>query len=183
MTTKTPREVIAEQFRRAHRDCCYPDCAPFEALATGDAILSALTAAGYTVEQGWQPIATAPRDSGSVLLSGRWNERASPHCRGKRYVTVGSWSTLRADGTGKTWFYETSFLGPMSLEAVDFDHWRPLPAPPAEKAADYGAPCTEQDHRCMHVDETNLRNFKPCESCPYAERFALRRAEIAKAAG
>jgi len=71
---------------------------------TADAILSALTAAGLVVEQGWQPIATAPRDGTRVLVC----EHDAP---------LGDVSVDWLDKDGK-------WLGSPT-------HWRPLPAPPA----------------------------------------------------
>lgn len=60
------RDVIARAIldlnpSAAHWEDQYPSV-QLHKLEEADAILSALTAAGYAVERGWQPIETAPRD-------------------------------------------------------------------------------------------------------------------------
>jgi hypothetical protein len=67
--------------------------------------LSALAAAGYVIEQDWQPIETAPQDGTDVLVF----DPTSP----------------KAPKIALDWYHkEEGWLGKPT-------HWRPLPAPPA----------------------------------------------------
>jgi len=82
---------------------------------TGDdvrAILSALTAAGLVVEQGWQPIATAPRDGTRVMFFAPAADGAPPKYRVDRWgAKYDAFEQMRPD--------------------QPYTYWRPLPAPPA----------------------------------------------------
>lgn len=93
---------------------------------TGDdvrAILSALSAAGWVVEQGWQPIETAPRDR-------RKDENRGPPLqlfqRGFAPMT-GCWFQMQGQKTG--WWN----VGGKPFSPT---HWRPLPSPPQEAPHD-----------------------------------------------
>lgn len=69
--------------------------------------LAALSAAGYAVEQGWQPIKTAPRDA--MLLLGHVEDTAPL----VGYYHRGAWREHNGKGT-----------------PCKPTYWRPLPAPP-----------------------------------------------------
>lgn len=43
------REIIAQVFRRAHRDACYPDASTGECEIAASAIAAALDAAGFRI--------------------------------------------------------------------------------------------------------------------------------------
>ena len=94
----TPRDVLSQAID------AFPGKLHSEKIT---AILSALTAAGYTVEQGWQPIATAPRDK--MLMLGHV-EDAAPTIG---YYARGAWREHNGKGT-----------------PTKPTHWRPLPAGP-----------------------------------------------------
>lgn len=82
--------------------------------STADAILSALTAAGYAVEQGWRTIDTAPR-GGTLLL-----------CYAPAVLPDYSTSVQRLDR------WEGKYAGFAHMRpGQPYTHWRPLPAPPA----------------------------------------------------
>lgn len=94
-----------------------------KALA-GPQMRAALTAAGYAVEQGWQPIDTAPRDGRDVLV---WSpDYYGNPVRASWCATVGAWESdvgMMEDGPGI-----------MADECAGPTAWRPLPAPPAGEA-------------------------------------------------
>lgn len=75
-------------------------------------ILSALTAAGLVVEQGWQDIATAPRDGTRALFyaPGAGGDYSEPRQR-VDWWREGGWWQMRP--------------------IQPYTAWRPLPAPPA----------------------------------------------------
>jgi hypothetical protein len=81
---------------------------------TADAILSALTAAGYTLEQGWQDIATAPRDGTRILCFAppSTSEYPDPVWKVDKWRN-NAWWEMRP--------------------AQPYAAWRPLPAPPAQE--------------------------------------------------
>lgn len=82
---------------------------------TADAILSALTAAGYVVEQGWQDIATAPRDGTPVLAYAPATDPV------KWAIDLPSLICAAAYHDDAGWCVCT---------CREVTHWRPLPAPP-----------------------------------------------------
>lgn len=43
------REIIAQVFRRAHRDACYPDASTGECEIAASVIVASLTAAGFRI--------------------------------------------------------------------------------------------------------------------------------------
>lgn len=43
------REIIAQTFRRAHRDTCYPDATSGECEIAASAIVAAITSAGFRI--------------------------------------------------------------------------------------------------------------------------------------
>ena len=87
------------------------------AATVGPEIRAALSAAGWVVEQGWQPIETAPRDGTWIWC---WHEE-------KRWKRVG----MRCKASGPRWHY--SGTGVNAEYADDAPtHWRPLPAAPQE---------------------------------------------------
>lgn len=84
-------------------------------------VLAALSAAGLVVEQGWQPIETAPRDGTWIWC---WHEE-------KRWKRVG----MRCKASGPRWYYSgTGFNAEYADDAPT--HWRPLPAAPQEASDD-----------------------------------------------
>lgn len=76
--------------------------------------LAALSAAGYAVEQGWQPIETAPRDGATIWA---WN---GEHCQMEWYGSP-EWSG---------WLHSDPLLSDADPDPVQPTHWRPLPAAP-----------------------------------------------------
>ena len=78
-----------------------------------DAILSALAAAGYAVEQDWQPIETAPMDGTPVMIG----------CSRTQSQRWAVWS-------GGMWRDGQDFAGGRISGVPSPTHWRPLPAPP-----------------------------------------------------
>lgn len=80
------------------------------------AFIAALAAAGYAVEQEWQPIETAPRDGTEVLVYARvlhpekWGVHLEPIICAASYHPDAGWCVC---------------------EIRDVTHWRPLPTPPA----------------------------------------------------
>lgn len=78
-----------------------------------DKFLTALHAAGYTIEQAWQPIETAPKETGWVLL---WCWR-----RGAREM-IACW-------IGPDWGETFEVL---TRDGLLPTHYRPLPTPPAD---------------------------------------------------
>ena len=110
----TPRDVGAAslilEMNKWHG--AYP--AFSEAQAYMDAILSALTAAGYVVEQGWRDIASAPRDGTRVLCY-------APAAEGRA-------SLVRND----YWWVQERGFAHMRPDHP-YTHWRPLPAAPTTK--------------------------------------------------
>lgn len=81
------------------------------------AYLSALAAAGYVVERGWQPIETAPRDGAPIWA---WN---GEYCQ-MEWFASDEWSG---------WLHCDPLLSDADPDPVQPTHWRPLPAPPAAK--------------------------------------------------
>lgn len=83
--------------------------------------LAALSAAGWVVEQGWQPIETAPRDGTWIWC---WHKE-------HRWQRVG----MRSATSGPRWYYSgTGFSAQYADDAPT--HWRPLPAAPQEDPHD-----------------------------------------------
>lgn len=114
--TQSPRDIIADA---NERHMFAPHELPLDAelhakyLDNADHILTALHAAGYTIEQDWQPIETAPKDGPYILA--HW--RLMPH-----FPIVVRW-----DRRLKGWQIAG---GKGRIEGLT--HWRPLPAPPAD---------------------------------------------------
>ena len=99
-----PEDVIISALQTLHgKDPEYDDG------VDARAILAALHAAGLVVEQGWQPISTAPRDA--MLMTGH-NEDTAPIIG---YYHRGAWREHNGKGT-----------------VIRPTHWRPLPQPPKE---------------------------------------------------
>ena len=80
---------------------------------TSRAILSALSAAGLVVEQGWQPIETAPRDGTRMLCY-------APAVEGRA-------SLVRSDFW---WLRVRAFAHMRPIQP--YTHWRHLPTPPGD---------------------------------------------------
>ena len=78
-------------------------------IPSATAIIAALRAAGLVIEQGWQPISTAPRDK--MLMTGHTEDSAPI----MGYYHRGAWREHNGKGT-----------------VIHPTHWRPLPAPPQE---------------------------------------------------
>ena len=87
------------------------------------AILSALTAADYVIERGWQPIETAPTMEAIQVIGGEVT-----------YPVTASW-TGRDD---EPWCLDA--LGNVGQEIDPPTHWRPLPEPPAAAEAEAKEP-------------------------------------------
>lgn len=85
-----------------------------------DAILSALTAEGYVVVMGWQPIETAPKDGTAMLAY--LPDSVDP-------LMVVEVREFEGDPDGPGWY----ITGTESEAEIDCapTHWMPLPAPPA----------------------------------------------------
>ena len=86
-----------------------------------DAYLSALTAAGYVVEQDWRDIATAPMDGTEVLVRAAMPDRlqwADPDKQLRPVVRVAAWHP------------DAGWCVDELREAI---LWRPLPAAPTTK--------------------------------------------------
>lgn len=99
------RDVIARQLWAEQKDV--------------GAVLSALSAAGYVVEQGWCcDMSKAPRDGTQVLLIARYPDGATWSDQYHSWWSDGRWAR-----------WPHSF--PPSA-------WRPLPAPPVMGATDDG---------------------------------------------
>lgn len=116
-------EHVIAQFRQTFGE----DAIPLKAVQIARVAISsyrnALHAAGLCVEQGWQPIETAPKDTdilgfwqyvypgdeartcGMVVIS--WDEETQSWTDGEEYVRA---------------------------ESNLYTHWRPLPAPPATES-------------------------------------------------
>ncbi len=95
-----PGDVIVQALQTLHgKDPDYDDG------VDARAILAALRTAGLVIEQGWQPIETAPRDGREVLL---WVHGI--------YV-IG-------------WYHRGEWRHGPKGYAVSPTHWRPLPTPP-----------------------------------------------------
>lgn len=101
------------------------------------AFRAALRAAGYVVEQGWQPIATAPRDGTEVLtlldVGGvhvvhiAWYRSSEEWQASGQYC--GGWESL-AEFEG-WWSYTEGAVSQSKLERhCAPTHWRPLPEGP-----------------------------------------------------
>jgi hypothetical protein len=82
------------------------------------AYLSALSAAGLVVEQGWQPIATAPR--GGPVIVYQDGEQA-----------VATWMTALEDGAGDWIIWRRVGPDALAIRMPEPTHWHPLPTPPA----------------------------------------------------
>jgi hypothetical protein len=98
----------------------YIDRSPNE---IADAILTALEAKGCVIEQGWQPIETAPKDGTRVLLAV------------KPADTVDNWygrTPPDVDGFGLFKHLDNGWSTPGSGGWADFffSGWRPLPERP-----------------------------------------------------
>lgn len=86
-------------------------------LPTREAAMAAVEAAVLEPDNGWQPIETAPKDGTQIVLIGRYPD-------------------------GKTWSdqYQSWWLNGIwerrfhRIDVVPPTHWRPLPAPPEDKA-------------------------------------------------
>jgi hypothetical protein len=104
-----PEDVIADAL---HMPRYWRDNVRFKRPS---AILAALAAAGHVIEQGWQPIGTAPKDGTQVLVYARvlhpekWGIYLDPKICAASYHPDAGWCVC---------------------EARDATHWRPLPAPP-----------------------------------------------------
>lgn len=79
------------------------------------AYLKALEGAGMVIEQGWQPIETAPRDDTQVLV---WSKPEDGFSHVQRRID--RWRN-------GNWYHSRLAMPPT--------HWRPLPAPPAMLSA------------------------------------------------
>ena len=115
------RDVLARARCERHwrTPCDMGGCTEFscEWRKGAEADLAALSAAGWVVEQGWQPIETAPRDGTWIWC---WHEE-------KRWKRVG----MRCKASGPRWYYSgTGFNAEYADDAPT--HWRPLPAAPQE---------------------------------------------------
>ena len=100
--------IVGAAWAALHDDPKVFDMAMFDA---------ALSAAGFVVEQDWQPIETAPRDGTWIWC---WHEE-------KRWKRVG----MRCKASGPRWYYSgTGFNAEYADDAPT--HWRPLPAAPQE---------------------------------------------------
>jgi len=84
-----------------------------------ETFLSALTAADYVIERGWQPIETAPTMEAIQVIGGEVT-----------YPVTASW-TGRDD---EPWCLDA--LGNVGQEIDPPTHWRPLPEPPAAAEAE-----------------------------------------------
>lgn len=106
-------------------------------LREADAILSALSAMplasrlalaralvpGWAVEEGWQPIATAPTNGTWVWC---WHAE-------QRWKRIG----MRSKASGPRWYYSgTGFNAQYADDAPT--HWRPLPADPVAEEPPHG---------------------------------------------
>lgn len=108
------RDVIAHRLTMHPAHGITPD-----ARKKADAILAALSAAGLVVEQGWQPIETAPRDA---VAGGIW----------------GPWLRLYRRGVvplSGHWFHDSATRGWWVAAGKPFSptHWRPIEAPQEDK--------------------------------------------------
>lgn len=83
------------------------------------AIATALRTAGHVIEQGWQPIETAPQDGTQVLLIARYPTNVA---WSDQYH---SWWHTRAVTEDVHWARWPHTFPPT--------HWRPLPAPPEKQ--------------------------------------------------
>lgn len=78
---------------------------------------------GWAVEEGWQPIATAPTNGTWVWC---WHAE-------RRWKRVG----MRSKASGPRWYYSsTGFNAQYADDAPT--HWRPLPADPAAEEPPHG---------------------------------------------
>lgn len=84
---------------------------------TADAILTALEAKGLVIEQGWQPIETAPKD-------GRAMQLFIPDCGPDGKGVIASPRSQTDDGSW--WDDELE----EEIGWTSATHWRPLPEPP-----------------------------------------------------
>lgn len=110
--------VEAETYRQMHetaRELGYPS------------ILEALEALERLSSDGWMPIESAPKD-GTRIMGASWNE----NCGWRQFVLF--WSDrFLPDGVEPFWQFGGCKEHPT--------HWRPLPEPPAMRAA---APLVEK---------------------------------------
>jgi len=79
----------------------------------------------------WRDIQTAPKDGSQMLWYGKWKPYEHLKGGGEHCIRVVSWSTFQSNGTGHQWI--AAELSPVQSYNVDFTHWMPLPAPPADK--------------------------------------------------
>lgn len=106
-----PEDVIVEALQTLHgKDPDYDDG------VDARAILTALRAAGLVIEQGWQPIETAPRDGTIIDL---WFSGDAWNCRMPGFV----WRPRL-----NFWHNETTHQS--YNESPLITHWRPLTTPP-----------------------------------------------------
>jgi hypothetical protein len=107
-----PEDVIVEAIQTYQgKDPDYDD--RVDARAT----IAALHAAGFVIEQDWQPIETAPTDGTAVLC---WPFNYSSLFEGKAEpeIVIGFFSE-------DDWWCESTVA-----KTFDPTHWRPLPTPP-----------------------------------------------------
>lgn len=94
------------------------------------AYLKALEGAGMVIEQGWQPIETAPKDGTRILVSD------------SQLVSVCRWvpevSRVHYEEAGPGWFCDTLQRIRAPAKWQQSLRWRPLPAPPAMLSASEG---------------------------------------------
>ena len=106
-----PEDVIADAL---HMPRYWPDDVRFKRPS---AILAALRTAGFVIEQGWQPIETAPMDGTRILA---WiTHRVSDNGKKVDIPTVVSW-----------WGHDADCWVEDGYDTVHPTHWRPLPTPP-----------------------------------------------------
>lgn len=80
-----------------------------------DAVLREFAAAGYAVEQDWQPIETAPKDGTTIILHVDWEP----------LTVAGFW-----DVASGVWCVKWD-SHPLNGGFYPVTHWRPLPTAPA----------------------------------------------------
>lgn len=78
----------------------------------------------------WQPIETAPKDGGDLLL---WQPGAE--CS----IVVGRWQSFTDADTGEQsswWAPADSLISDVCGSLEDVSHWMPLPSPPQTEAGE-----------------------------------------------
>lgn len=124
----TPREIIAKEPRDIMDDVLSRRMG-FDCQDDVTAILESLRSSGYRIEPDWQPIETAPNDGTPILLFTRWaGDEICPEPFDE--IQIGCWD--EGNLTGDVWHREPGWLVDKIGTAT---HWRPLPAPPAIRAA------------------------------------------------